>query len=661
MLFQDYIPEICMKYTNTQADWTLLENLNDCPCCLSNTYGVTTCAMMNHSCAFNQTTKEPYCGCSLGWPESTYDPAVVPGADEVCAPYEANEDQFLYKTVLGSLVDDISPNEFCNSVSNGSLIISNNSIQAIGENSNSGNNGLRRSLLEASTPTSDKKEEGVHVVPDITTFRCEGPFYAGECESGSFPAMSYSALHQLHILVFTTAVMHVFISVCVVILAGMRVRQWRRWQNEDILNGPRQSLNDSIDNNESSFGRNGGGTGSGEVKDDGNREGDSSPETATRRRHDALLSTCEENPLPLKEAISAGKNDTNTTLNPIASGDAAVVADRKGVGLNAEVKGKNGDAPTLEPTSSTNAISTFVFKVKNAAGTFLRYWMRRDSRLLRKRHRLAESAICFGQALLPNLVSKFEFTTMRTAYVGSHNLPDMYDWVYDLMIHLDFDLGKIIGATLVTWTIFILEWLLSGLDSWYLALFVGIACLTVLGINIWLVAEIRFFCRGGRPNRISSVSRWYNNPGWLALPIGGVIFLCSTSFSSALFFWWQFGADSCFFTDREQEIWEWLPGTLPWYTGLIAPGILLVWIGYVTIPAWALVMHMRPKADKVEAGKKEGGDVDLEKQPSQQQLDIEQQAAGEQFSKAGERRTQAVVMAEIQKLRTELMELQAPT
>jgi hypothetical protein len=616
--------------------------------------------MMDHSCAFNQTTKQPYCGCSLGWPESTYDSSVVPGADEICAPYEANEDQFIYKSVLGSLANDISPIEFCNFVSNGSLTIATNtnSIEAIAGN-NSGSGGLRRSLLEGSTSMSDvEKEEGLHVVPDITTFRCEGPFYAGSCEDGHYPAISYSALHQLHILVFTIAAMHVLISVGVVILAGMRVRQWRRWQNEDIINDPSQLL----DNNEveyaTSFNERGG-----EVTENGDREGSSPLAGTARRRYDTLLSTCEEIPLPLEEAITAERNNnTNTNdinLTPVASNGTAVVVGRKGVGLDDEHNEENGDAlPIPAPTSSrVDATRSFISKLKKAAKAFLRRWTTRDSRLLKKRHRLGESAICFGQALLPNLVSQYEFTTMRIAYVGSHNLPDRYDWVNELMIHLDFDLGQIIGASLLTWMILILEWLLSGLNSWILSLFVIIACLTVLGINIWLVAAIRFSCRGGRPHRIRSASRWYNNPGWLSLPMGGIIFLCSTSYSSALYFWWQFGANSCFFTDKGQHIWKWWFGKLPWYCGLIAPGILLVWMAYVTIPAWALVMHMRPLAVIVEAGKEEGrgggGAVDVEKQPPQQ-LDIQQQGAGE-------RRTQAVVMAEIQKLQTELMELQAPS
>ncbi|KAH7623763.1 putative MLO-like protein 11 [Nannochloris sp. 'desiccata'] len=653
MLFQDYIPDICISYKTSQADWTLLQSLNDCPCCLSNTYGVTTCAMMSHSCAFNQTTKESYCGCSLGWPESTYNPAVVPGADEICAPYGAKEDQFIYENVLGSLVNDISPTEFCNFVANGSLT---NAISSVG-GSNSGGGGLRRSLLEASTSTSDIEEEGLHIVPEITTFRCEGPFYAGDCGNGSYPAISYSALHQLHLLVFTTAAMHVFISVGVVILAGMRVRQWRRWQNEDIINGPNNLINTNLAENSGHLGRDGSES---EVMADANREG-SSPGIG-RRRFDSLLSIAEENPLPLEEAIMTERNNSNTDPTPVATVGAGVAVDRNGININEEENGENGDAPTPAPTSSVNqAASSFISEVKNAAKTFHRHWMRRDSRLLRKRHRLGESAICFGQALLPNLVSQYEFSTMRIAYVGSHKLPELYDWVSELMIHLDFDLGQIIGASLVTWAILILEWLLSGLAGWVLSLFMLIACLTVLGINIWLVAAIRFSCRGGRPHRIRSVSRWYNNPGWLSLPIGGIIFLCSTSFSSALFFWWQFGGDSCFFIDTEQELWKWLPGKLPWYAGLIGPGILLVWMAYVTIPAWALVMHMRPKAVIIEAGKKgvrgEGGGttgVDVEKQPPQQQLDIQQQGAGE-------RRTQAVVMAEIHKLKAELIELQAPT
>jgi hypothetical protein len=579
---------------------------------------------MAHSCAFNQTTKQPYCGCNLGWPESTYDTAVIPNATDYCSAYESKEEEFVYQNALGALVDELSPTEFCNFIANRT------------DNDTTGEEGLRRRRSLLAPAAGEVYEDGIHIVPEFTTFRCEGPFYAGSCGDGTHPAISYSALHQVHLLLFTIAAMHVLISVIVAIIAGMRIRQWRRWQDVVIKNGPQHLINKTTSgiSGPTLAGSSGSagdidGSGSnvsnvavGEVKEIENSTGKNG---VARRRYDTLLSNLEENPLPLEEAA---RRPTDTAV-------AAIPEDE--------------DAPTTAPPSVAGSV--FVSEVQDAAKNVQRRWIRRDSRLLRKRHRLGEMAICLGQALLPNLVSQYEFSTMRVAYIGSHNLPETFDWVDVLMHHLDFDLHAIIGASIVTWAIFICEWLFSGLAGWVSSVFMLIACIAVLAINIWLVAAIRFSCRGGRPHRIRNVSRWYNNPGWLCIPIGGIIFLCSTTFATALFFWWQFGGSSCFFTNEHQQIWRWLPGDLPWYCGLIGPAVLLVWMGYVTIPAWALVMHMRPKAIIIE-GKKGSEGEDVEEAPEVAQQ-VERQVSGV--------RTQAVVMAEIQKLQNELMELQAPS
>ena len=675
MLFQDYIPEICIAFKPEQVQWTLLDNLDNCPCCLENTYGVTTCAMMEHSCGFNSTTKQPYCGCSLGWPESTYDSTVVANASDSCSAYENNEENFIFETVLGALISDISPAEFCKSYANGSIVINPPALAPAGAPAlapapGAGGGGLRRSLL-ASSDGAVELQDGLHIVPDVSTFRCEGPFYAGSCSNGSYPAISYSALHQIHLLIFLIAAIHVVTSVCVVIVAGLRIRQWRRWQLQDITHGPHHVINNTADSTTDgtvgggSVGG-GGGVSGGDVAEgaNGNREGSVGGGQAARK-YQAFLSNVEEIHLPLEQAARK-KMDNNTTQAAAAATVVASVEMAQPASVAVAmpqteatlIEGNEHGEGTTTPPTAPESVTTSVFvsevvsEVQDAAKTVRRHWMRRDSRLLRKRHRFAEGAICVGQALLPNLVSQYEFSTMRVGYVGSHNLPESYDWVDELMHHLDFDLVKIIGASIVTWLIFILEWLLTGLAGWVSSLFMLIAVLIVFAINIWLVVAIRFSCRGGRPHRIRNVSRWYNNPAWLAYPIGGIVFLCSTSFSTALFFLWQFGASSCFFTSSDQEIWSWLPGSLPWYTGLIAPGVLLIWMAYVTIPAWALVMHMRPKAIVIEAPNKKG-------EMSGSMVDVEKaQELREQGSR--ERRTQAAVMADIQKLQNELMELQAP-
>ena len=77
------------------------------------------------------------------------------------------------------------------------------------------------------------------------------------------------------------------------------------------------------------------------------------------------------------------------------------------------------------------------------------------------------------------------------------------------------------------------------------------------------------------------------------------------------------------------------PYALPWWTALIASFIMILWLANVTVPAWALITHMRPSAKDAEIG------------------DISTHGGK---SKKG--RTQAMVMEEINRLQEELQNMQ---
>ena len=57
------------------------------------------------------------------------------------------------------------------------------------------------------------------------------------------------------------------------------------------------------------------------------------------------------------------------------------------------------------------------------------------------------------------------------------------------------------------------------------------------------------------------------------IPIRFNLFLTSFMFSSALFFLWQFGGQSCFFTSHGNAFW--LAWVGPWWTSLIYAGLML--------------------------------------------------------------------------------------
>lgn len=53
-------------------------------------------------------------------------------------------------------------------------------------------------------------------------------------------------------------------------------------------------------------------------------------------------------------------------------------------------------------------------------------------------------------------------------------------------------------------------------------------------------------------------------------------------------------------------MWKFVPYELPWWTAMIGAAIMLFWLASITVPAWALVVHMRPSVEDAECGDRSG-------------------------------------------------------
>ena len=47
------------------------------------------------------------------------------------------------------------------------------------------------------------------------------------------PAIGTNALHQIHLFIFITAIVHIALGVLLIVTAGLRLRMWRRWKEAD--------------------------------------------------------------------------------------------------------------------------------------------------------------------------------------------------------------------------------------------------------------------------------------------------------------------------------------------------------------------------------------------------------------------------------------------
>lgn len=596
MLFQQYVPDICVPYSDSAVTWTMLDNLNACPCCLSQTSGITTCAQIDHGCAFNLTTKAPYCGC-----HSTKDYSFADDAD--CAIYTDNEDVFVLTTLVEGVSyvaegANLTYSQTCQALeaiwnaSDANYTATSNkrrlqSLQNTAEHldipavvhigrqlkqlaslsmlsptfndyaagpSSSGGAKARSPPLSpppngAPTPednlmnllTNDTSSNGTivvatrgqedHIIPQILEFSCQGPFYSAKCSPGYFVAISNQALNQMHVLIFLVAAFHVVAAVVVVLVASVRIQQWKRWQIQ------------SMDSEPADF-----------------------PIRSSVMLDEESNTYASKGPAPQMET-------TNTSIVPVDS----------------EPLGR------IDTTDSSTTSRGVDFKA--LAESIKRHWAHRELVLDHPRLFWGEALTCLVKAFWPNVVSRTDFLIIRKAWLEKYDLSNDYDFVGECVQHLDFDLARIVGASLIMWFVLILLFLFSGLASWTICLFLLVGAVLLFAIDVGLVAAVRYSCRGGVPHEVTPAKRWWHNARWLSVPIGGLIFLCSLIYSTAVFFAWQFGPNSCVFV-QDATFWSFVPTSLPWWLALIVAGVLLLFLASVTIPAWVIVSHMRPLSDR---------------------------------------------------------------
>jgi len=658
LVFKDYVPNVCVNFSPVQEKWTMLDSVQGCPCCLSETNGITFCAQIYHNCSFDSGTKvvDPYCGCDLGWENSTYDPVIAAGTN--CTSFRANEEIFVSNTFGGAL--------YPSSINNTNTNISTVALAPAPEIGVGGGDESRRrlfqqlqqqnedfihdhhshsyysrSLLQSEeendiesaansfldgTGNFSTIENNTHVIPELGIFECNGPFYSGACPKGQHPAISDDAFEQMHLMLFLIAVVHVIFSVMVVLLAMWRVRQWRYWQNEDIKelkNGrhvERLETRAFVETESKKFeddmlkkklqektatmaGGSGSDTNEGRIEE-GRENGFGIENRAdSTGKHGAV--DAEISPIRDEEKGNLVSSTTATATKTATSnvGEMLTAATTAAATAN----DYSTASASRIPTKSTSTFSNLRSKAISIARYIHSRFKTREHQLEHAHQYILEALICFFKAFYTTFIKKSEFSIIRRAYITSRNLPKDYDFVQEVTLHLDYDLVRIIGASLSMWTILILEKLLYGVVDWIGFFFLGLSAVVLLGMNIGLVASIRYAVRGGKPHRIKSAKRWYHGAHWLAIPIGGIIFYNSLTYSDALFYLWQFGPNSCYFDPPPGLNWS-MQGPLPaWWVRLIAPGVMMFWIANLTVPTWAMVMHMRPREKDGHGGDGGGG------------------------------------------------------
>jgi hypothetical protein len=71
----------------------------------------------------------------------------------------------------------------------------------------------------------------------VVQVQCYGRVQTGweECQyrADYRPAIGTDALHQIHLFIFITAIVHIGLGVFLIVTAGLRLRLWRRWRDTE--------------------------------------------------------------------------------------------------------------------------------------------------------------------------------------------------------------------------------------------------------------------------------------------------------------------------------------------------------------------------------------------------------------------------------------------
>lgn len=74
-----------------------------------------------------------------------------------------------------------------------------------------------------------------------------------------------------------------------------------------------------------------------------------------------------------------------------------------------------------------------------------------------------EVVICFAQAFAPNLVTRSEFSIIRSAFIDENRLPHEYDFMAHTLACLERDAAAVVGISWEMWLVVSWPWACAAL------------------------------------------------------------------------------------------------------------------------------------------------------------------------------------------------------
>ena len=515
---QGPITSICVGSGYFDYDWTILSGVyseGNCPCCLGDTNGVQQCVLEYAQCG---SPEDPMCNCD------SQDPACVVNSSDI-------------------VVDSVNRE---------------NTIAAVDTS-----NPLKELLAGGAASGAEE------------SYSCVGPVTIDStgCSEGQIRAVSYLALEQVHLLIFTLSIVHVACGFLLYGIAALRVGwEWGRWEGKEDKHAERvqetlqpyfESLNATLYRRSMTLRR------------------DSMDGSAIRQPEKATIPKQGSCP----DGLGEGHPDADEEARGIQNVSSLPSLNKPSAPLPQIVRSDSELKLARRLKRSAKSFRDLVALNRNA-------W---KSMLASARNHFCSvtgwlKTICTHLllGLGPFLVTKKQYSFLRASFIYTHKMGSGFNFLGHVARSMEEDLSMLVGITPIFWIVTILFWLISGPLGFAIMPAMILNAVVIVGLNVKLYRIIdKVTAKGGSAVRLSTDVFWFNKPQLLLLPMKFCLFMCSFIYASFIFFAWQFSGGSCPFTDGFYPLW-----VLPWWTIILFNSLIFIHLAAVTFPAYSMAVQM---------------------------------------------------------------------
>jgi hypothetical protein len=385
---------------------------------------------------------------------------------------------------------------------------------------------------------------------------------SGVCSEGKVKAVSFLALEQVHLLIFSLSIVHVICGFVLYGLAVLRVRwEWGKWEKQPSLHS--EKVQQALEGYYS-------GLNSVLFRKSMTRGNDMHESKSCPRMEDA-------------EEQCQGSDAEGSARN--IGGPPRL--DRFSAPLPKVLRSDSFESSILKRTltrskkSFHNLVSLEKDVFRNAA-SHMKKGLKKSLTFL---HDLVHPLI---QGMGPFVVSKSQYAKLRASFIYTHKLGGDFDFLKHVLTSMEDDLSHLVGITPIFWIVTTIFWLISGVIGYAVLPAMILNAVVLVVLNAKLVSIVKHITdRGGAAVMLETDIFWFNKPDLLLQPMKFCLFVCSYMFNSFLFFVWQFSPGSCPFTDAFYPRW-----VIPWWTIIIFNLLLFVHLAAVTFPAYSMAVQM---------------------------------------------------------------------